>query len=72
MHAHTSPRLSGLNVHEQRRKQHKTQKKTTDIGVSYVFNKSRPLRFAFTKVGPRTGTRYAVARNAKTEKPSAA
>ena len=71
MHAHTSPRLSGLDFHEQRRTQHKTLK-ITDIGVSYVFNKSRPLRFAFTNVGPRTGTRYAVARNANTEKPSAA
>lgn len=29
----------------------------TNIGVVYVFNRSRPFKLALTKVGPKAGTR---------------
>lgn len=41
----------------------------THIGVSYVFNRSRPFKLAFTKVGPSLGIKYATARKANTAYP---
>lgn len=40
------------------------------MGVWYVFSKSRPLRFAFTNVGPKAGTRYSVEMKANIENPT--
>lgn len=42
----------------------------TDMGVWYVFSKSRPLRFAFTNVGPKAGTKYSVEMKANIENPT--
>lgn len=42
----------------------------TDIGSSYIFNRSRPLRFARMNAGPTDGTIYNVANRANIENPN--
>ncbi len=50
-------RISGSNTH---------------IGVSYVFSRSLPFKFARMKVCPSAGMRYKDAKSASNEKPSEA
>lgn len=64
--AQTRPKLSGLGYVKETRVRYDN---ITHIGVSYVFNKSLPFKFACTNLGPSAGTRWTVASIANIEKP---